>query len=308
MSYRSNESLLREEVKIGTISAFERRRRWGSNADERDASILWPGCRRLLAACLQGQKSFVVGATSQEKDLVISRVIFVQSLVNPAIWHYGYLFTLPEYRGKNIGLRVMQTALATVRCLGGRYSSCFVARNNLASIKLNEKLGYRKLPFIRMRLDSRGIHRPSRLQLRTLETWDFSEAEGVLRILESIAGRESVDILKEEFLQHRPFLPWKPSENRLLEINRDGQILGFARCGDGSANLALDPAALCLESPHTVLEEVSSLLLSSQNVIKLSFFLDEHLMCQFAAWKPPACDFLYLHDQIDHVKFSGQDI
>ncbi|MGA2260569.1 MAG: GNAT family N-acetyltransferase [Acidobacteriota bacterium] len=281
-------------LSVGALSARERYRRWRFNSTDPDRFELWPGFRFLISELIHGSKSIVVGATVDGGRLLVARTKISRSLVSRELWHSGYTVTIPEYRGKGIGRLLMQAELEQVTRFGGRFCDGYIARDNIASIRMCEGLGFRPLPFIRVHCQAKSPPATNRLKISPLRCFDLRSFLPGLSSMEKTAGAKWIVVLAEEFVRCRQLLPWKRPTHGLYEIVWDGQTTGFARCGSGHVNFIFDPETL-LEGGLKIVEGVVGALSEMGQTRKAFLFVNKDLWDQIAGATFAAnFDFVYL--------------
>ncbi|MBK7646016.1 MAG: GNAT family N-acetyltransferase [Betaproteobacteria bacterium] len=235
-----------------------RRDYWTRNADEPDAPILWSGIRQEVGRWLAGESTIVIGAlANSDNEIVASRSLFSRSPTCSDLWYYGYFYTLPNFRRMGLGERVMHEGLAEIAKLGARNCSCYVAENNHASADLAIKLGFKKLPFVRVvfRGTEEGI--PNTVHHELVETSDVRLLAEAMTLIDQVIDRtEGAPVITDELFIRPPWLPWKIADSQLIKLEHN-QIgtLGIARIGRHKAVflpnrdvLTNDPATLLLSA------------------------------------------------------------
>jgi GNAT superfamily N-acetyltransferase len=260
-----------DAINVHVLSIWDRYRFFAS-ATEPDADLLWPGLRRLLAERYCGPKSFVVAGIDAE-SCVVCRALFTQSVTDSRVWHSGYLYTEPQHRRRGLGQRVLLTGLQVVRRRGGIYSDGYVARTNVNSIALTERLGYQKLPFVRVHGSVNAAQTDGRLALREIEQLDVRQSGTGLRLLKELAGAQWMDFLAEEFRCPSPMLPWKRPNTALVEVAKNETTIAVARYGNGYANVIVDRRTIPANGLSETCAAISFVLSSERRVGKRFFFL-----------------------------------
>lgn len=220
---------LTTEINIRALSLWFRRQYWHQHADEADASVLWPGFRRILGQLLAGDMSIVTAAITQPHPVqVASRSVFTRSRLYPDLWYYGYLLTLPEFRRQGLGERVMRAGLAEIRRAGAKYCSCYVEYGNRASVDMAEKLGLERLPLVRMVVRGVDSGMTGEICLEPAQSPDVRQwiAKGEVQ-----GGAAGEAIAADELHVPRPSLPWHAPDSALYWLHLGEKILGVARVG-----------------------------------------------------------------------------
>lgn len=228
------------DLRVQCLSPAFRRKYWTRNAREPDTDILWSGLKKELARWLAGERSVVV-AVLTTTEAVASRSVFSRSLIRDDLWYYGYFYTSPDFRRLGLGERVMRHGLLEIERAGARYCSCYVAIDNRASADLAVKLGFRRLPFVRVVF--RGSEDAARhaIRLSVAESDDVGQLAGAADLIDKVVGgSEGAPVVTEELLVRKPWQPWKSAENRLVRLEHEGQRLGIARIGPHKAVLLPD--------------------------------------------------------------------
>lgn len=218
---------LAAEIYIRTLSPWFRRQYWQQHADEADASVLWPGFRRILGQHLAGDMSIVTAAITQPHPVqVASRSVFNRSRLYPDLWYYGYLLTLPEFRRQGLGERVIQAGLAEIRRAGAKYCSCYVEYGNRASVDLAERLGLVRLPLVRMVVRGVDSEITGDICLEPAHSPDVRQWVVKGEVQEGTAGEA---IAADELHVPRSSLPWRSPDSALYWLYLGERIVGVAR-------------------------------------------------------------------------------
>ena len=184
-----------------------------------------------------------MGALREEDGFLAGRILFQRSLLDPTLWHYGYLLTHPDFRRRSLGRRLMEVGLSELLRRGARWGACYVASDNTSSLRLNARMGYLESGIVRAHVEA-GQEEPGDLRILTLPERDLRRAEGgCSALVADLFGQKRVPLVAEEFLGRSSLLPFKGSPFELLRIERAGTPLGFVRLGGGVANAILSPAA-----------------------------------------------------------------
>lgn len=220
---------LAAEMDIRALSLWFRRQYWRQHADEVDASVLWPGFRRILGQHLAGDMSIVTAAITQPNPVqVASRSVFTRSRLYPDLWYYGYLLTLPEFRRQGLGERTVLAGLAEIRRAGAKYCSCYVEYGNRASVDLAEKLGLVRLPLVRMVVRGVDSGMTGEICLEPAQSPDIRQWIAKGEVLGGTAGEA---IAADELHVPKPSLPWRSPDSVLYWLHLGERILGVARVG-----------------------------------------------------------------------------
>jgi ribosomal protein S18 acetylase RimI-like enzyme len=285
-------------VKVQVLSIWDRYRFFASQTGEPDANLLWPGLRQVLAAKYRSPKSFVIGVVTCESR-VVCRAIFTQSLTDSRVWHYGYLYTDPQHRQQGFAHQVLLNGLQIVRRLGGLYSNCYVARTNVGSIALNEKIGYRRLPFVRLHGSQGDVRQGADLTLQELNQLDIRQSDTGRRILRAVAGAQWMDVLSEEFLCPSSALPWKRLPIALVRVIQNDRAIALARCGNGYANVILDHQAIPTPMLKQTCAAIGFSLTRGRRVGKSFFFVKEDdIQSSPHSLDDSSYDYVYMHGHV----------
>jgi ribosomal protein S18 acetylase RimI-like enzyme len=285
-------------AKVQVLSIWDRYRFFASQTEEPDAKLLWPGLRQVLAAKYRSPKSFVIGVVTSESR-VVCRAIFTQSLTDSKVWHYGYLYTDPQHRQQGFGRQVLLTGLQIVRRLGGLYSDCYVARTNVGSIALNEKIGYRRLQFVRLHGSQKNIQQDAGLTLQELEQLDIRQSDAGRRILRGVAGAQWMDVLSEDFLCPSSPFRWKRLRTSLVCVTQNDRTIALARCGNGYANVILDHQAIPTPMLKQTCAAIGFSLSRGRRVGKSFFFVKEdELQGSPDPLDDSSYDYIYMHGHV----------
>ena len=218
------------------LSLAFRRSYWTRHPDEPDAGLLWPGMRSLLSQGLAGGLSRVFGAVSEgPSPLVASRVIFSRSPTRRDVWYYGNFSTHPDFRRQGLGERALAAGLEALARDGAQGCGCFIADDNLPSAALARKLGFRRLPVVRIALASDSWQGdPARAdQLTPVVGQGAAGHPRWLPLLQGlgIAETEASVVLADELNRLRPLLPWRQTPDRLMLLAHDSGSAAFMRVG-----------------------------------------------------------------------------
>ncbi len=266
------------DLNIRHLSLAFRQRYWTRHADEPDASILWPGIRQQIGQWIAGELPLVTAAlTTSGEPVVASRAIFSRSQTLHDLWYYGYFYTLPKYRRLGLGERVMRNGLAAIAKAGARNCSCYVAENNHASADLAIKLGFQKLPFVRVVFrDSQNASHTTRSQLA--ETTNVRLLAGAWTLINRIAGgKVGAAVITDEVTIPRPWQPWKSAESQLVYLKHEnGEILGIGRIGLHKAIFLPDIDKLSSDPEGMIFSSAS--VLSRHKNFPVFTFLPRHIV------------------------------
>ena len=264
------------EIEFRIASILKPRQLSTSRRLENDKDQLWPGYRALLSNWLHGLRSFLVYAIDPKKNLCVARVKFIRSVIDPSIWHYGYLFTDPEYRRRGIGKLLMGVGLKNVMDLNGRASACYVDRDNLASRIFNEKLGFSKLPLIRLHCKTINVNESARLTVRRIEEQDIRISAIRKKILSAVAqSPRDQPAYGRVFVSGSTSSMGKAEHRASPDRSQQGEIIGLARSGNVYGNLLLDPVTVMNDS---VALSAVSLLHKTKSVERVFLFMNEESM------------------------------
>lgn len=222
------------DLNIRRLSPAFRQGYWTRNSDEPDAPVLWSGLRQEIGRWLAGESPIVIGAlANSDEAIVASRSVFSRSQTLRDLWYYGYFYTLPKYRRLGLGERVMREGLAEIAKAGARNCSCYVAENNHASADLAVKLGFQKLPFVRVVFRSTEECTLHAIHRRLAETCDVRLLAGAMTLIDQVIGcTEGAPVVTDELFVRPPLLPWKPADSQLIHLEHNhGGKLGIARIG-----------------------------------------------------------------------------
>lgn len=89
---------------------------------------------------------FDVIATDQN-DNIIGRLHCIQNDADQALWYYGDLFVIPDYRRMGIARQMISAAITHLSERGAKTLCCYVGPNNLASIHLQKSCGFFETPY-----------------------------------------------------------------------------------------------------------------------------------------------------------------
>lgn len=89
---------------------------------------------------------FGVIATTSNSE-VVGRLHCVKNEINPALWYYGDLFVIPEYRRIGIAKQMVHTAMNHLSEMGATTLRCYVEPNNTPSRKLQISVGFTEKTF-----------------------------------------------------------------------------------------------------------------------------------------------------------------
>lgn len=84
---------------------------------------------------------FHVTATDRTGRLV-GRLNCLQNAEDPALWYYGDLFVLPDFRRRGIASAMVRAAVDQLRARGARTLRCYVKPDNAASLALQRSLNF----------------------------------------------------------------------------------------------------------------------------------------------------------------------
>lgn len=232
-----------DDLVLRQLSGCFRRSYWRARRDEADATALWPGAWNWLAQWMSGEAPLVIGAVTRSRPVIVAaRAIFSPSRIRQDLWYYGYLHTRSDYRRRGLGEAVMKAGLAAIKARGGKICCGYVAADNLASIRLNEKIGFRKLPFARVHLHGSVNECRPLPCARFLDVVDIRRVQGADKLIAQIAsGQDGMALMLESLTVRRPRRWWGEPDSRLAQLEYAGTIVGIARVGAGGTIIVADP-------------------------------------------------------------------
>lgn len=80
-------------------------------------------------------------------NAVIGRVQCLRSMTDKERWLYGDIFIAPEYRRRHIAEKMVNAALDVLRDRGCRCVCAYVEHENMLSLSLLKKLGFKEAPY-----------------------------------------------------------------------------------------------------------------------------------------------------------------
>ncbi len=294
------------DLRVQRLSLSFRQGYWTRHPDEPDAPILWLGIRQEVGRWLAGESTIVIGALAKsDQEIVASRSVFSQSSTCRDLWYYGYFYTLPNFRRLGLGERVMREGLAEITKAGARNCSCYVAESNHASADLAIKLGFKKLPFVRVVFRSAGEGTPNSVHCHLAETSDVRLLAGAISLINPIVGStQEAPVITDELFVRPPWLPWKTADSQLiwLEHEQSGK-LGIARIGPHKAVFLPNLDALTNDQVTPVLSAVSALSAKKQRPV-FTFLPRQIANLLRKTTHTGQCEIydVYLHD---HLQESG---
>lgn len=250
------------ELSIRRFSTAFRQTYWTRHSDEPDAPILWSGLRQELGKWLARESPIVIGAiTAPGEKVVVSRSVFSRSPTCRDLWYYGYFYTQPGFRRLGLGERVMRAGLNEIRRVGAQYCSCYVAEDNYASADLAIKLGFHKLPFVRVvfRDINECISHP--VSRRLMGKSSASLVTDIPSLIDQIlGGKDGASVITDELTIRSPWQPWKSAEDQLVQLEDDkGGNLGIGRIGPSKAVLVPNLDKLSNDVDGLILSIVSAM-------------------------------------------------
>lgn len=246
---------------VQRVSPAFRRGYWTRNRDELDAAVLWPGLRQELVQWLACESPIVIAALAGSGEaFVASRSVFSRSQTLRDLWYYGYFYTLPNFRRLGLGERVLREGLAEIGKAGARYCSCYVADDNRASADLAIKLGFRRLPFVRVVFSGAEDAAVLAVLQGPAETGDVRMLAGAMDLIGRVTGgAEGAAIITDELFVRHPWQPWKTADSRLVRLGHEKIGIGIGRIGPYKAVLLPDPDVLVGDSVEMLLSAVSAM-------------------------------------------------
>lgn len=73
---------------------------------------------------------------------VIGKLFCIQNAENAGLWYYGDLFVIPQYRGRRISKRLLETAEQTLSDKWCHTLRCYVEPDNEISLRLQREYGF----------------------------------------------------------------------------------------------------------------------------------------------------------------------
>ncbi len=95
------------------------------------------------------EKSDCFNVIAEAGDTVIGRIQCLLSMNVLGLWYYGDMFVAPEYRRRHIAEKMLNTALDEMRGRGCQTVRTYVERDNLPSLGLQRKFGFKEVPYER---------------------------------------------------------------------------------------------------------------------------------------------------------------
>lgn len=102
--------------------------------------------REVLYDTKRKSDCFNVIAFNRQEE-VIGILFCVQNQRNPKLWYYGDLLVAPRYRHLKIATQMVNTAIEKIADMGGEVIHTYVEQSNIASINLQQSLGFIQRPF-----------------------------------------------------------------------------------------------------------------------------------------------------------------
>lgn len=251
-----------EDFRIKKLSPLFRCNYWTLHSNEPDATILWSGLRSEVGRWLACEFSVVIGALTalNEVETVASRSVFSRSLTLRDLWYYGYFYTLPNFRRVGLGERVLREGLAKIRAAGARRCSCYVADDNYASAELAIKLGFRRLPFVRVVFRVIKDITSDVVRKEPTAIDDIRKFPGYMKLIDEIVcGGDGAAVVMDELLVRKPWQPWKSPDSRLILLEFNKGSLGIGRIGMHKSVLLPDIDMLMSDPVGLLLSAVSAM-------------------------------------------------
>ena len=232
------------KFRVTVLSALRRRNYWSRHSSEQDASLLWPGIRSVIRQWLTGSFPIVVGAiTGTGEPIVASRCVFMRSGTCRELWSYGYLYTRPEYRREGLALRVMTSGLEAIAAAGAKQCSCYVAEDNMASADLAVKLGFQKLPFVRVVIlnEAPSLVHSAPHKFATVSVNLDSSPLKLEELLQSDAWGIGAPVVVDELSPPGRRRNWRSKGEELVRVTYEGTNVAFARISPSKVVFAANP-------------------------------------------------------------------
>jgi len=213
------------ELTIRKLSLWARSERWGGQRGESDRQFLWPGLRRVLLDRIEGQRSLVMGGFVSGVRRPVCRVLFTSGVSDPESWSYGYFYTDECYRGRAIGTRVLAKGLELLEQRGARRCACYVNPDNVASMVVNRRLGFRNSGFAKAVWAS-GV--ASSLESDSSSEVRETSPESASSVVREHTGRLGTFLILEELYCRRSLKPWRAPQCRHFLFRQGGNPIGAA--------------------------------------------------------------------------------
>lgn len=140
---------MNEKIEIITITASKY---MSQELAEKIAAAQWGsheyahGIRSRTYMDMTGSDCFNVIAQNESNE-VVGRLYCIRNAENTALWYYGDLFVIPQYRRRHIALRMITAAIEILRDKGCETLRLYTGSDNTASIKLQIKNGFAQKPY-----------------------------------------------------------------------------------------------------------------------------------------------------------------